>query len=69
MPLNPPRCPDDILSLFEREETKNDGRRKAIEWLRGVVRAMKPGDRVLIPNPDTGELEDFALGDGLERTH
>jgi hypothetical protein len=57
-----PRCPDDILALFDREETKHEGRKLAIEWMRQMVSTMNVGDRIMIPDPETGDLMDYTKG-------
>lgn len=53
------RCPDDILALFDRDDTKPDGRAKAIQWLKGIMPDIAVGDAVWIPDPETGELVRF----------
>jgi hypothetical protein len=47
-------CPDHILQLFKHEATKAEGRRQVIEWLNW--QQLLPGDKVLIPDAETGEL-------------
>jgi hypothetical protein len=58
-----PVCPDNILALFKSEDTKPEGRRRAVEWMRGIVDDLRPGDKLLIPNPETGELMEFEKGE------
>lgn len=53
------RCPENIVRMFDSESTIDEGRLKAIEWLKGEVQLMKAGETVLIPDPITGELMSF----------
>ena len=60
------RCPDHILAMFDGDEaTKCEARKLAIDWLRTKVGRMRIGDKVLMPDPETGvlfELEKTATG-------
>jgi hypothetical protein len=49
-------CPDDILALFNSETTISEGRRRAVEWMGTQVTEMRPGDKLLMPDPETGKL-------------
>lgn len=53
-------CPLHILKLFDDESTKAKGRLEAIKWLKS--QDLKPGQEVLMPNPNTGELEAHMKG-------
>lgn len=55
-------CPDHILALFEKEDTMSEGRRLAVEWMKTQVPQMQPGDKILIPDPATGELMEMEYG-------
>lgn len=55
-------CPDDILALFKDEATKSEGRRRAVEWMGTQVIDMRPGDKILIPDPETGKLIEMEKG-------
>lgn len=43
------RCPDEIAELFDDEKTVTEGRRRAIEWARGVTDRMQMGDEIWMP--------------------
>lgn len=58
-----PRPPQDVLDLFAREETKDEGRTRAIEWLQGIAPSLEHGDKVLMPHPSTGELMQYSKGE------
>lgn len=62
-----PRCPNAIFSLFDREETKAQGRAEAVRWMMTVVPHMKIGDRIIIPNPDTGEPMDYTKAGDMQQ--
>lgn len=49
-------CPEVILELFNAQHTKAAGRKATIEWLKAVVPQLRPGDTVMLPDADTGEL-------------
>ncbi len=51
------RVPDEILRLFDHEETKPEGRKQAIGWLRSHIGEIREGDTVEMPNAATGEIE------------
>lgn len=49
------RCPDEIFALFNEEATKPSGRQKAVEWMKGIMSQVRPGDVVIIPDAKTGD--------------
>ena len=56
------RCPEHIVRLFdtESEAQKGKARMRAINWLQQHLHAVRDGDRVLMPNPITGAMEEWS---------
>ena len=52
-------CPDEIVAMFKIEETKAAGRYKAFEWMKTQIAQMGVGDKMLIPDPETGNLMEY----------
>ena len=51
-------CPPEISSAFRgaSEQLKRALRRSVILWLVSIHDEIRPGDVVMVPDPDTGEL-------------
>lgn len=57
------RYPPEICAEFAGgEEAKRAARLDAVKWMNGL--ALKPGDKVWIPHPQTGELMEFRKDKG-----
>lgn len=56
-------CPAKICDAFAlaSEEEKGVLRQRAIDWMASIWPYCKVGDRVFIPNPETGELMDHTF--------
>lgn len=56
-------CPKHITSMFEDGNAplaaKKRGRTLALAWCKSIMPSLKPGDVVLMPDPDTGDLEEY----------
>lgn len=52
-------CPEHVLRLFDRNETRAEGRRQAVEWMKSISHQVANGDVVMLPDAETGELIAF----------
>lgn len=61
-------CPMHIRKLFKggiaTESQKRRARAVALAWIKQQVGNMRPGDKIIIPNADTGELEEWSKESG-----
>lgn len=66
MLLVPRRCPDEILILWDNEETKAEGQTRAERWLVEQLGDMVVGDWIEVPHKETGEIVQLQkLGHGM----
>lgn len=56
-------CPNRICKLFKggaaSEAQKRRARVLALAWIKSQLPQLGPNDEILIPNPNTGELESW----------
>jgi hypothetical protein len=55
-------CPQEIFDLFKNNDTKSEGRRRSVEWMTSIVAELRPGDKLLVPDPETGEPTEMEMG-------
>lgn len=56
-------CPQQILDMFKGDEKqKGLARKLAIDWARAQVPTLIDGDELLMPDPETGELQSLTYG-------
>lgn len=60
-------CPMRIRKLFKggaaSEAAKRRARVVALEWIKQQLPHMRPDDKIMIPNPNTGALEEWGKSD------
>ena len=56
-------CPPRIRKLFKggaaTEAQKRQARMVALAWIKSQLPNLGPNDNIMIPNPNTGELEEW----------
>lgn len=50
-------CPDEILELFDEDETVEEGHEKIAEWVHSL--RYQHGDRILIPCVECGYMHEY----------
>lgn len=57
------RCPQHILDKFlGSENAKTIARAEAVAWMKEQTKTLEPGDTLLVPNGETGELTEVVFG-------
>lgn len=60
-------CPEHITKLFDGgkapREQKFRAQELALEWIKSQLPTLHPRDTIMVPHPDTGELEPWGKSD------